>query len=346
MLTKFQKRDVLGEESKDDSSLLPNVQALEWLSLQLLKSRMFPAMKSLPEIVTVIEYGRELGIPPIAALQTIVPIKGKLAMEAKAMLAVAIRKARVSWKLIELSEKQCVMEFSRPEFASSITVKFTLEEARRANLLGKDNWRQYPLDTLFARCASRGVRRIAPDSILGLYSMEEMRDASVMTPTPKEELPLGEIERIPEETSEKDELMSSAISGEEPLREEKGEGEEEKEREKALDEAFDEPRIKEPQTKEYKKTIITLSNGIQKEVTRFEALTFFKLVKTELGKFTGNDELYYTILGQHGYEKSNQISLEAVAKVWDDMIQAYIFQREEAKKKEKEQTIRESGGSN
>jgi hypothetical protein len=36
---------------------------------------------------------------------------------------------------------------------------------------------------LFARCASRGIRRIAPDAISGLYATEEMQDAAPLTPT-------------------------------------------------------------------------------------------------------------------------------------------------------------------
>lgn len=48
------------------------------------------------------------------------------------------------------------------------TVTFTIDDARRANLLGKDNWKSYPRDMLVARASKRVAKRIAPEAILGL----------------------------------------------------------------------------------------------------------------------------------------------------------------------------------
>jgi hypothetical protein len=109
-----------------------------------------------------------------------VVVKGKLTMESKAMLAVARNIAGISWKIDKLDETECTMTFMRDGF-SPCPVTFTFAEAKAAGLDTKDNWKLYRQDMLFARCASRGVRRIAPDAVLGLYSSEEMRDVEAIT---------------------------------------------------------------------------------------------------------------------------------------------------------------------
>lgn len=52
--------------------------------------------------------------------------------------------------------------------------------------------------------------------------------------------------------------------------------------------------------------------------TKFEALDRFKKAKLQLGK-----ELYYKILGEHGYEKSNQIPQDEIPKLYYAMAEGY-----------------------
>ena len=52
--------------------------------------------------------------------------------------------------------------------------------------------------------------------------------------------------------------------------------------------------------------------------TKYEALDRFKKAKEQLGK-----ELYYKILGQNGYEKSNQITNKDIPKLYEAMAEAY-----------------------
>lgn len=167
--------------------LIPQTQNMVALAKHLLESKMFPNAGSLAGVVTIMEYGRELGLPPVAALNTMAVIRGRLTMEAKAMLAVANKNAGVSWKVVELTNDKCTMQFNRPGF-EPCTVTFTVEEAKEAGLLSKDAWKLYRQDMLFARCASRGVRRIAPDAVLGLYSTEEMQDVKAIDETARKDM--------------------------------------------------------------------------------------------------------------------------------------------------------------
>jgi len=57
--------------------------------------------------------------------------------------------------------------------------------------------------------------------------------------------------------------------------------------------------------------------------TKFEALDRFKKAKIQLGK-----ELYYKILGEYGYEKSNQIPQDEIPKLYYAMAEGYKQGRE------------------
>jgi len=66
--------------------------------------------------------------------------------------------------------------------------------------------------------------------------------------------------------------------------------------------------------------------------TKYEVLDRFKAAKVKLGK-----ELYYKILGENGYEKSDQIPKEDVQKLYDAMAEAYKAMKISAPKKKEEE---------
>ena len=177
------KKDALAKVSPEVGIQVTDIQSLQALAGDLLASGLFPAVKNVQGAVTVIQAGLELGIPPVAALNTMVIINGRLAMEAKALLAVAQRRAGVTWRVTKEGEKGCEIIFSRPGWPDTPST-FTEEEAKAAGLLGKTNWKLWAKDMYFARAAGRGIRRIAPDAILGLCTKEEMIDSPTNTNGP------------------------------------------------------------------------------------------------------------------------------------------------------------------
>ena len=182
------KRDALAKVSPEVGVQVTDVQNLRALAGDLLGSGLFQGVKNIAGAVTVIQAGLELGIPPVAALNTMVIINGRLAMEAKALLAVAQRRVGVTWRVTKEDDKGCEILFSRPGWPDTSST-FTEEEAKAAGLLGKTNWKLWAKDMYFARAAGRGVRRIAPDAVLGLYAKEEMADAPVSLNAPAPRVP-------------------------------------------------------------------------------------------------------------------------------------------------------------
>ena len=68
-------------EEKEEDISLERVNALYKLGTALYKSEMFPNVKSSDAAIAIIEYGRELGLKPVVALQTMSVINGRICIE-------------------------------------------------------------------------------------------------------------------------------------------------------------------------------------------------------------------------------------------------------------------------
>jgi hypothetical protein len=213
--------DKLVKTSKAEITQAPDVQNLRALAADLLASGLFQGVKTVQGALTVIQAGLELGIPPVAALNTMVIINGRLAMEAKALLAIAQKKAGVTWRVIREDDKGCEIMFSRPGWPDTSST-FNEEEAKAAGLLGKANWKTYPKDMYFARAAGRGIRRIAPDAVLGLYAKEEMADVPT-TPGKGSAVPIIDI--VVEPTKKYPDAQKAEVHAPAPVKDEFTEGE-------------------------------------------------------------------------------------------------------------------------
>lgn len=141
------------------------------------------AMKGKPEEITgAILFGRELGLDPMMALQTINIIQGRPTLTANAMRGLAMA-AGVEFRLDETTETRCVMSALSPGAAGWTTVSWTLDQARKLGLLSKENWKNQPGAMLIARATSQLCRLVAANVLIGApYSTEEVRD-----------LPVGEV---------------------------------------------------------------------------------------------------------------------------------------------------------
>lgn len=178
--------------------VLPDHDQLMALSETFAKSGMFPAITNKYEAAAVIEYGRELGIKPIFALQTIAPVKGKLSIESKVLYALALERG-VRIKFIKKDSKGCTLEFSQ-KGRDLYTCSFTEEDAKRAGLSGKVSFMSYPEEMYFNRCISKGLRAFDPRIFLGLTTKEEAEDFS---DSPLSKAPLTEEPEKPKEEKAK-----------------------------------------------------------------------------------------------------------------------------------------------
>lgn len=137
------------------------------------------SIKTAKQAVVVALKGRELGLDPLYALSVISLIKGKAALSSEAMLALVYKHyPRARLEFVTSSEKrneECVLEVTREGGKPQIFC-FTLEDAKRAGLTGKENWQKYPAAMLRARVIGAAVRAVFPECIMGLPVIEEVQD--------------------------------------------------------------------------------------------------------------------------------------------------------------------------
>jgi hypothetical protein len=161
------------------TDLLPNAE--RWSTMlqmagELVKSGLLPnAIKTPAAALAIIQTGMELGLPPMYALRKISVINGRPVVEAEVMLAMIYRDHGDNAVLFdETSAERCVVRYKRRGWEKYQRFSWTIDEAQKAGLLGKDVWKQYPPAMLRARCISAMARAGFPDTIGGLYVHEEV----------------------------------------------------------------------------------------------------------------------------------------------------------------------------
>jgi hypothetical protein len=149
----------------------------------LAKSQMVPkAYQGKPEDVLVaVQWGRELGLAPLQALQNIACINGKPSVYGDAAMAL-VQASSVCENIEEYFEAEgspnpvavCV---AHRRGRTPVTVKFSVEDAKRAGLWGKTGpWQAYPKRMMQMRARGFALRDAFPDVLKGLITVEEAQD--------------------------------------------------------------------------------------------------------------------------------------------------------------------------
>lgn len=120
-------------------------------------------------------YGREVGLPPMTALTQTHVIEGKPSTSAEGMRALILA-AGHELVFVEATTQQVTMRARRRHTETWTELTWTLDMARNAGLVAKDNWRKYPRAMLTARCTDELAGMVFPDVIHGLRVVEAIVD--------------------------------------------------------------------------------------------------------------------------------------------------------------------------
>lgn len=157
-------------------------EAIEFSGM-LAKSQMIPkAYQNKPEDVLVaIQWGFELGLAPLQALQNIACINGKPSVYGDAAMAL-VQNSSICEDVKEYFEGEgtsnpvavCV---AKRKNRSEVVSKYSVEDAKRAGLWNKSGpWTQYPKRMLQMRARGFALRDAFPDVLKGLITVEEAQD--------------------------------------------------------------------------------------------------------------------------------------------------------------------------
>jgi hypothetical protein len=170
-------------------------EAMQLASL-LIASRLLPRSVTTAEAAfAIIATGRELGLTAMQSLRTIHVIEGRptLSADLVAALCKSRRDVCAYFMLVESTATVARYKTQRVGEPEPTTMAFTIEDAQRAGVSTKENWKRYPAAMLRARCITALARAVYPDLAMGIYDEDEL--------TP---LPVAEASRwVPETTASK-----------------------------------------------------------------------------------------------------------------------------------------------
>jgi hypothetical protein len=152
-------------------------------SEMLSKSQMVPrAYQGKPEdIMVAVQWGYEIGLAPLQALQNISVINGKPSVYGDAAMAL-VQASSVCDGVDEYFENEgtanpiavCV---ARRKGRNPVIARFSVEDAKRAGLWGKQGpWQSYPKRMMQMRARGFALRDAFPDVLKGLITAEEAQD--------------------------------------------------------------------------------------------------------------------------------------------------------------------------
>jgi hypothetical protein len=135
-------------------------------------------IKTAEQFLLITALGKELGLRPLASLRLIHVIENVPVVSGQLLLSlVRHHKGPDALRITESDAEHAVVEVREGAFSRRFT--FTLEDAQRAGLAGKDNWRKYPEQMCTWRAVALAARACYPEVLSGLYAVEELDEAPV-----------------------------------------------------------------------------------------------------------------------------------------------------------------------
>ncbi len=168
--TSMVRREVAFERQLEPTSLDGAYQLAE----ALFQSGFF-GVRNKEGVFTLMIAGRSYGLDVFQSVNGFSIIKGRPAMTAGMMHALCLRHpdcVYIHW--VESTLERAIVETKRRNDPEPTRFEWTIEDAKRANLLGKDNWDQYPKSMLRARCIADMGRAVFPDAVHNTYLADEL----------------------------------------------------------------------------------------------------------------------------------------------------------------------------
>lgn len=171
------------------TALVP-LSEMESMARHIVASKLFGA-KDIPQAMSLMLLAQAEGVHPMTAIQDFDIVQGRPARKTHSILArFQAAGGSVAWE--EISGTRACGTFSHKS-GGSVRVEWTIQQAQKVGLTGKDNWKNYPQAMLRARCIAEGVRAVYPGAIGGALSVEEAQDLPPVAIIPGKDMGAAEV---------------------------------------------------------------------------------------------------------------------------------------------------------
>lgn len=129
-------------------------------------------------VLVAIQWGYEIGLPPLQALTNINVINGRPSLWGDGLIAVVKMHPNYygmkEW--LEGDTAYCSVKRKVHDTVEETIREFSIEDAKRSGLLNRPTWKSYPKRMLQMRARGFAIRDAFPDAIKGMITTEEAQD--------------------------------------------------------------------------------------------------------------------------------------------------------------------------
>ena len=126
------------------------------------------------ECAAAMLYGASLGLDPMQAVKGIYVVHGNAALYARTMASIVLRDQHELWTVESTNEAVTVAGRRRGTDRVEQST-WTYERAQLAGYTSNAKYKTDPQAMLYAKAVSEVCRKIAPDSLAGVYAVEELQ---------------------------------------------------------------------------------------------------------------------------------------------------------------------------
>jgi hypothetical protein len=206
-------------------SLAPSniTEAVEF-SERLAASSLVPSsFKGKPaDVLVAMQWGYELGLSPLQALQNIAVINGKPSVYGDTLLALVQGHPEYAGhkEWLEGEVAHCLIQRRKGQAVIDTERTFSVTDAKRANLWGKGGpWQQYPQRMLQMRARGFALRDAFADALRGFITVEEAQDYPVAgKAAPKDITPVNPLDAISPQVEPVAEVIEAEVIQEPAVR--------------------------------------------------------------------------------------------------------------------------------
>lgn len=132
------------------------------------------------ECAAAMLYGASLGLDPMQSVRQIYVVHGQAALYARAMAALVMGAGHQVWTVAS-SDESVTVAAQRKGSNRAEQATWDIARAAKAKYTSNDKYKTDPQAMLYAKAVSEVCRKIAPDVLSGIYSVEELQMESVQS---------------------------------------------------------------------------------------------------------------------------------------------------------------------